>query len=181
MVFVLWTMTILNNQKRKREAISLAGKQLIIEASEARQPLSWSRILTISMASWRIQNIINNKDKILKAIDEGGNGKRARLRSVKHIGLEEGSTSEIGGSKREYSRRQPCSIRNKSRNLPKQSSLSYACQRAETDFNYPSSYSHKFVFLLLRCRYERSSIMLVYSDWFQTENYHAVRVSRLGF
>jgi hypothetical protein len=78
-----------NSRKRKRQTISLAEKQEIIEASKAKTP---AQLVTHFKGKYKdsaIRGIIKKKDKIQKAIDDGASGKQAFSRAVKFPNLEE--------------------------------------------------------------------------------------------
>lgn len=78
-----------NNRKRKRQTISLAEKQSIIEASKTKTTAQLVKHFNNKYADSTIDGILKSKDKILKAIDDGAGGKRKIVRAVKHPKLEE--------------------------------------------------------------------------------------------
>jgi len=75
--------------KRKRQTITLAEKHAIIEASETKKTAQLVTHFSDKYKYTTIDTILKNKDKILKAIDDGAGGKRAKLRGGKHSDLEE--------------------------------------------------------------------------------------------
>ena len=76
-----------NSRKRKRQTISLAEKQEIIEAAKSRTPAQVVSHFNKKYKDSAIRGII--KDKIEKAIDDGADGKQAFSRAVKFPKLEE--------------------------------------------------------------------------------------------
>lgn len=78
-----------NGKKRKRQTISLIEKQAIIEASKTRTPAQLVTHFNNKYSDPTIRTIIKDKDKILKAIDDGAGKKRANVSKPKHSSLEE--------------------------------------------------------------------------------------------
>ena len=78
-----------NKLKRKRRTISLDVKKALIEASKTKKVAEL--VIDFDLPDSTIKTILNdkNKDKILKAIDDGASGKRAKLKGAKHSDLEE--------------------------------------------------------------------------------------------
>jgi len=79
-----------NGQKRKRQTITLAEKQAIIEASETK-PRTADLVTHFSnkYKYTTIDTILKSKTKIQEATDNGAGGKRAKLRGVKHSNLDD--------------------------------------------------------------------------------------------
>jgi len=72
--------------KRKRQQISIEKKKQIIDASATK---SYGQLATdFGLSSSSIAKIVQNKTKILTAIEEGAGAKRKRLRSAKDTDLE---------------------------------------------------------------------------------------------
>jgi hypothetical protein len=82
-------MTTPNTRKRKRQTISLSEKQAIIEASKTRTTAQLVTHFNSKYGESTIRTILKDKDKTLKAIDDGANGKQAFSRTVKYSKLEE--------------------------------------------------------------------------------------------
>jgi len=78
-----------NSRKRKRQTISLSEKQEIIEAAKTRTPAQLAKHFNDKYKEDTIRKIVNSKDKIEKAIDDGADGKQAFSRAVKFPKLEE--------------------------------------------------------------------------------------------
>lgn len=78
-----------NNRKRKRQTISLAEKHNILDASTTRTAAQLVTHFNGKYKEDTIRKIINDKDKILKAIDDGASGMKAFSRAVKFPKLEE--------------------------------------------------------------------------------------------
>ena len=78
-----------NKLKRKRRTISLDVKKALIEASKTKKVAEL--VIEFDLPDSTIKTILNdkNKDKILKAIDDGAGGKRVKLKGAKHSDLEE--------------------------------------------------------------------------------------------
>ncbi len=72
---------------RKKKAVLLEVKKQIIYASANRNNSELEKDFGVPRPT--IINIMNNKEEILKAIDEGGSAKRARLKKGKHEEMEE--------------------------------------------------------------------------------------------
>lgn len=77
------------NRKRKRQTISLAQKQTIIEASKTRTTAQLVKHFDNKYPDSTIDTILKNKGKILKAIEDGAGGKRSIVKAVKYPELEE--------------------------------------------------------------------------------------------
>lgn len=78
----------MSTQKRKRQAISIETKKEILdEASKGKSLGDLAEKFGISSRS-TVQGILENKDKILDAIENGIGGKRARLKPAKYEDLE---------------------------------------------------------------------------------------------
>jgi hypothetical protein len=78
-----------NKRKRKRQAISLDEKKSIIDASETKTNAQLVAHFNNKYGESTIRNIVNGKEKILKAINDGAGGKRANLKGAKNPNLEE--------------------------------------------------------------------------------------------
>lgn len=78
-----------SNRKRKRQTISLAEKQAIIEASKTKTPAQLVKHFNNKYKDSAIRGIIKEKDKIQKAIEDGAGGKRSNVSKSKHPNLEE--------------------------------------------------------------------------------------------
>jgi hypothetical protein len=79
-----------NERKCKRQTISLADKQTIIEASETKpKTADLVKHFDNKYVYTTIDTILKNKENILQAIDGGADGKRANLKGAKNPELEE--------------------------------------------------------------------------------------------
>jgi hypothetical protein len=79
-----------NQLKRKRQTISLADKQTIIEASKTKpKTADLVKHFDNKYVYTTIDTILKNKDKILQAIEDGAGEKRAKLKGAKYPELEE--------------------------------------------------------------------------------------------
>ena len=67
--------------KRKRQTITLAEKQAIIEASETKSTAQLVTHFNNKYKYTTIDTILKNKDKIQNAIDDGASGKRSKIKS----------------------------------------------------------------------------------------------------
>jgi hypothetical protein len=86
---VFSTIATPNNHKHKRQTITLEEKQSIIEASKTKPKLS--DLITHFNNKYgdsTIRKIIDGKNEIQKAIDDGAGGKRGTLKGAKHSKLE---------------------------------------------------------------------------------------------
>jgi hypothetical protein len=86
----LSVMTTPNDRKRKRQTITLEEKQSIIEVSKTKPKTSdLVSHFNNKYGESAIRNILNSKDKIQEAIDNGAGGKRATLKGAKNSNLDE--------------------------------------------------------------------------------------------
>jgi len=80
--------------KRKRQTISIEIKKEIIDAAEADSKKSYADLAKefsndkLTLKKSNIQAIIREKDKLLNAVDDGIDAKRARLTTGRHADLE---------------------------------------------------------------------------------------------
>lgn len=81
-------------EKRKRQSISIQIKKQIIDAYEADSSKSYNDLAKefskdgLSLTKSNVQSVINAKDKILNAVDNGIGAKRVRLTNAKYEDLE---------------------------------------------------------------------------------------------
>ncbi|VDO93043.1 unnamed protein product [Heligmosomoides polygyrus] len=74
---------------RKRQPISLDEKKAIIEEARAKSIPEVAVHFNRKYPESTIRTILKDKEKILKAVEEGAESKRARIRAAKHSDLDE--------------------------------------------------------------------------------------------
>lgn len=73
---------------KKRRVITLEEKKKVIETSEEGKSMA-AVGKHFGLSKGTVQSILSSKAEILKAIDEGGEAKRAHLKAAKHEDVEE--------------------------------------------------------------------------------------------
>lgn len=85
----------MSTQKSKQQSISVELKKKIIDEKEAYPSKSYAGLANqftsdkLTLTKSNVQRILGSKQKILDAIDDGIEAKRARLTKAKHTDLEE--------------------------------------------------------------------------------------------
>ncbi|VDO62309.1 unnamed protein product [Heligmosomoides polygyrus] len=82
-------MPVPNCSIRKRQPISLDEKKAIIEEARTKSVPEVAVHFNRKYPESTIRTILKDKEKILKAVEEGAESKRARIRAAKHSVLDE--------------------------------------------------------------------------------------------